>query len=211
MGGKQSPTEPSAARSADGGEDSPAGGAPPSSAVEGENSGTALGVSHSPAPSSEDSSAATPSGRGDSRPPSYPRSAPFLRPASWRARLASTLEVIRANPTGRFALRVSVAAAGLVVVAVGLALIPLPGPGWLLVILGLSIWAIEFVWAKHLLQFTRRNVQAWTHWAGRQSWPIRIGIGLVGLIFVSVVIWLSLKFSFGIDVAATVWNYVTTH
>jgi uncharacterized protein (TIGR02611 family) len=135
----------------------------------------------------------------------------YLRPASWRARLKATLEVIRANPTGRFALRLSVATAGAAVVAIGLALIPLPGPGWLIVILGLSIWAIEFAWAKHLLQFTRRNVQAWSRWVGRQSWPVRIGIGVVGLIFISVVVWLSVKFSFGIDLAATVWDYITTH
>jgi hypothetical protein len=26
-----------------------------------------------------------------------------------------------------------------------------------------------------------------------------------------VVVWLSVKFSFGIDLAQSVWNYVTTH
>jgi uncharacterized protein (TIGR02611 family) len=183
MGGRQSPTEPSAESSSGGDEASTSGVDAPSSAVDGAGTGGVAPVSR----------------------PSY------LLPASWRDRLRSTLEVVRANPTGRFALRVSVAAAGLVVVAVGLALIPLPGPGWLLVILGLSIWAIEFAWAKNLLHFTRRNVQAWTRWVGRQSWPIRIGIGLIGLIFVSVVVWLSLKFSFGIDLAASIWKYVTTH
>jgi uncharacterized protein (TIGR02611 family) len=125
--------------------------------------------------------------------------------------MAETLDLIRANPTGRLALRVSVGAAGAIVVAVGLVLIPLPGPGWLLVILGLSIWAIEFAWAKHLLIFTRRNVQAWTRWVGRQSWPLRLGIGLIGLIFVAVVVWLSVKFSFGVDLAASAWGYITTH
>lgn len=150
------------------------------------------------------------------KPPSSSDNAPPAarqpgRLASLRERMGETLDLIRANPTGRFALRVSVATGGAMVVAIGLALIPLPGPGWLIVILGLSIWAIEFAWAKNLLQFTRRNVQAWTHWAGRQPWPIRIGLGLVGLIFVAVVVWLSVKFSFGIDLAASVWSYVTTH
>ena len=131
--------------------------------------------------------------------------------AQWRARARSTLRLIRANPTGRIALKIGIAVAGGLVVALGLVLIPLPGPGWALVLLGLAIWAIEFVWAKHLLRFTRQQLSRWTRLVTRQSWPIRILLGLVGLIFVGVVVWLSLKFSFGIDVGADIWDYVTTH
>ncbi|HZN70605.1 MAG TPA: TIGR02611 family protein [Micromonosporaceae bacterium] len=140
-----------------------------------------------------------------------PTAGPRERVSAWRERGRITLRVIRANPTGRIALKVSVAIAGAIVVAIGLVLIPLPGPGWALVILGLAIWAIEFVWAKHLLRFTRSQVQRWTRWVTRQSWPMRILLGLVGLVFVSTVVVLSLKYSFGIDVIADVWTYVTTH
>lgn len=128
----------------------------------------------------------------------------------WR-RLRATLDLIRSNPTGRFALKTVVAVAGALVVALGAVLIPLPGPGWLLVIGGLGIWAIEFHWAKRLLAFTRRNVHAWTQWIGRQSWPIRIGVGAVGMVFVGTVVWLSLKYSFNIDVIAEVLAYFATH
>jgi uncharacterized protein (TIGR02611 family) len=130
---------------------------------------------------------------------------------TWRQRMRTTLRIIRANPTGRIALKVGVALTGALVVAVGIALIPLPGPGWALVILGLAIWAIEFVWAKHLLRFTRAQVHRWTEWVRRRSWPVRILLGLVGLVFVAVVLELSLKYSFGIDVLARVGKYVTTH
>jgi uncharacterized protein (TIGR02611 family) len=131
--------------------------------------------------------------------------------ASWRARARATLRLIRANPTGRIALRIAVAVVGALVVVFGLVLIPLPGPGWALVVLGLAIWAIEFVWAKHLLRFTRAQLSKWTRWVGRQSWPIRIVLGFAGLIFVGVVVWLSLKYSLGIDLVGDVWEYVTTH
>jgi uncharacterized protein (TIGR02611 family) len=118
------------------------------------------------------------------------------------SRVRMTLELIRANPTGRLVLRIAVGLAGALVVGIGFFLIPLPGPGWLIVIGGLAIWAVEFSWARRLLSFTRRNVQAWTRWVTRQSLPLRLLIGAVGLVFVTTVVWLSLKFSTGIDLLA---------
>jgi len=121
-----------------------------------------------------------------------------------------TLQVIRANPTGAIALKILVAILGGLVVAVGIVLIPLPGPGWAIVILGLIIWAIEFVWARHLLQFTRDKLRGWTSWIGRQSWPVRLLIGAAGLVFVGAVLMATLRFSFGVTVA-DIWQYITTH
>src|SRR3954462_11101700 len=94
------------------------------------------------------------------------------------------LDRIRATPTGRLALRIGIGVLGGLVVALGIVLIPFPGPGWAIVILGLAIWAIEFTWAKNLLDFTKRDVQSWTHWTGRQNRPVRVLFGIVGLIFV---------------------------
>ncbi len=82
---------------------------------------------------------------------------------------------------------------GALVVAVGIVLIPFPGPGWAIVILGLAIWAIEFAWARNLLEFTKRHVQSWTHWVGRQSLPMRGLIGVVGFVFVGAIVWASVK------------------
>lgn len=138
--------------------------------------------------------------------------AQFFRHSSFlRARTRATLRIIRSNPTGRIALKIIIGLVGGLVVLTGLALIPLPGPGWALVILGLAILAIEFVWAKHLLRFTRARVQQWTRWVKRQSWPVRALLGLVGMIFVGAVLVVSLKYSLGIDVMASFWTYVTTH
>lgn len=126
----------------------------------------------------------------------------LLRKPSWRDRLSTTLEVIRANPTGRVALKVAVGLAGLLVVAVGAVLIPLPGPGWLIVLGGLGIWAIEFHWARRLLGFTRRHLRAWTRWVTRQSWPVRLAIGAAGMVFVSAVVWLSVWWSFDVNLVS---------
>ncbi len=127
-----------------------------------------------------------------------------------RNRLHYTLEIIRANPTGAIALKVFVALLGALVVGVGIVLIPLPGPGWAIVILGLIIWAVEFVWARHLLQFTRSKLRLWTSWIGRQSWPARLLIGAIGLAFVAAVLIATLRFSFGVTVS-DLWQYITTH
>jgi uncharacterized protein (TIGR02611 family) len=85
--------------------------------------------------------------------------------------------------------RVMVALLGAAVVVGGIALIPLPGPGWLIVFGGLAILSTEFEWAGRLLDFARRKVLGWTHWVGRQSLLVRGLIGLVGLLFVAGFAW----------------------
>lgn len=118
------------------------------------------------------------------------------------------LDRIRANRTSRLILRIGIGVLGTLVVALGIVLIPFPGPGWAIVILGLAIWAIEFVWAKNLLEFTKRHVQSWTRWVGRQSIPVRAIIGVVGMIFVAFVVWASVRVSFDIDLAVMVWGWL---
>jgi uncharacterized protein (TIGR02611 family) len=53
--------------------------------------------------------------------------------------------------------RIAVGVAGLLLVAVGLVLLVLPGPGVLLVIAGLAVLATEYVWAQRALNFARRK------------------------------------------------------
>ncbi len=106
-------------------------------------------------------------------------------------------ERIRSTRTGRLTLQVVVGLVGAVVVATGIVLIPLPGPGWLIVLAGLAILAIEFAWAEHLLGFTRSRLESWWHWLGRQPWIVRGAIGVAGLAFVGVVSWLSLRTALG--------------
>lgn len=121
------------------------------------------------------------------------------------------LDKIRANSTGRLTLRIGVGVLGALVIALGIILIPFPGPGWAIVILGLAIWAIEFTWARKLLDFTKRQVQGWTRWIGRRSWPVRALIGIVGLLFVGAIVWGSVRLSFGIDLVAEGREWLASH
>jgi len=56
---------------------------------------------------------------------------------------------------------------------VGLALVPLPGPGWLVVFLGLGLLATEFAWAQRLLGFTRHRVAAFSPWLAARTLVLR--------------------------------------
>jgi hypothetical protein len=48
------------------------------------------------------------------------------------------------------------------------AVLVLPGPGWVVIFIGLGIWATEFAWADSLLGSVRRKVASWTAWIGRR-------------------------------------------
>jgi len=82
------------------------------------------------------------------------------------------------------AYRAVIAVIGFAIIITGVVLIPLPGPGWLIVFGGLAVLSTEFVWAERLLNYGREKVQAWTEWVLRQPLAIRALIGLVGLVFV---------------------------
>jgi uncharacterized protein (TIGR02611 family) len=53
--------------------------------------------------------------------------------------------------------RIGITIAGFAVLLAGLALLVLPGPGWLLIFLGLGILATEYVWAQRLLRIAREK------------------------------------------------------
>lgn len=53
---------------------------------------------------------------------------------------------------------------GLAIVAGGVVLLPLPGPGWLIIFAGIGVWATEFPWAQRVLRWTKRQVLEWAHW-----------------------------------------------
>ena len=85
----------------------------------------------------------------------------------WRKKLAARRSV-------NHGYRVGVGIVGALIVAIGLATIPLPGPGWLTVIAGLVVLATEFLWAERLLEFTRKHVKRWTDWVTDQPIWVRL-------------------------------------
>lgn len=76
---------------------------------------------------------------------------------AWRRR-------VRSNPHMHRLYRISVALVGAVVVVAGLIMVPFPGPGWLVVFLGIAIWASEFERAQRLLELGRRTLSSWNEW-----------------------------------------------
>jgi uncharacterized protein (TIGR02611 family) len=99
-----------------------------------------------------------------------------------RSRLGAFRERVRALPGGRIAWRIAVTVVGVAVMAGGIVLLPLPGPGWLVIFAGLGILATEYEWAARLLQWVRRQVTRWTRWAVRRPLWLRIVGGLVSLL-----------------------------
>src|SRR5215471_7834535 len=89
-------------------------------------------------------------------------------------------------PGGRIVWRVLIGLLGTAVVIVGAVLLPLPGPGWLIIFAGLGILATEFVWAQRLLAHVRHFVTAWTSWVMRQPRWGQALIGSLGLAFLAV-------------------------
>ena len=65
---------------------------------------------------------------------------------------------VRRSRTLRLGWRAGVFVVGLAVVVAGVILLPLPGPGWLVIFAGMAIWATEFAWAQLVLRWTRRKV-----------------------------------------------------
>ena len=105
---------------------------------------------------------------------------------------------LKSNPALALAYRIVVAAVGAAIVLLGLALVPLPGPGWLIVFLGLGILATEFAWAERLLHFGRRTLRSWLRWLGRQRLAVRALVSLVTLAFVAGIVGLTLQLSVGL-------------
>jgi uncharacterized protein (TIGR02611 family) len=82
---------------------------------------------------------------------------------------------VRAIPGGQLAWRLVVTLVGAVIVAVGIVLLPLPGPGWLIIFAGIGVWSTEYAWAARLLRWTRDQV---TRYSARLRawWQRRRGV-----------------------------------
>lgn len=103
------------------------------------------------------------------------------------SRLAAPVLRLRARayatPLGRLGVKIVVAVLGTLVIAVGVVLLPLPGPGWVVILGGLALLAMEFHWAKRLLAFTREQLVRWTRFVRDGSWLVRI-VSVGGLLLV---------------------------
>ena len=73
--------------------------------------------------------------------------------------------MIRRRPWLNTVYKVLVTTFGGLIVVVGLILVPLPGPGWLIVFIGLTLLGTEYHWARRLLGWLRRVLaRFWERW-----------------------------------------------
>lgn len=95
----------------------------------------------------------------------------------WRRR-------IRSNQHSHRIYKWVVGIVGAAVAIGGLFLVPLPGPGWLIVFLGIGILASEFEWAHRLLGWGKARLRDWNTWLRPKPLWFK---GLVGLATLAVV------------------------
>ncbi|MFE9998662.1 TIGR02611 family protein [Streptomyces avermitilis] len=110
---------------------------------------------------------------------------------------------IKARRALHLSWQVGVFIVGLAVVVAGVIMLPLPGPGWLVIFGGMAIWATEFVWAQLVLRWTKRKVTEATQRAldprVRRRNIILTAVGLVIIAaLMAVYVW---KFGFAMP-----WN-----
>jgi uncharacterized protein (TIGR02611 family) len=108
-----------------------------------------------------------------------PRRSSFL--GRFRAR-------VRRIPGGRLIWRLVVTALGVAVLGIGIILLPLPGPGWLIIFGGLSILASEYAWAARLLAYVRRVFVRWKTWVRSRPMWIRVLMILLSVALLAALI-----------------------
>lgn len=86
--------------------------------------------------------------------------------------------------------RVLIGIVGGVVLVAGIIMIPYPGPGWVVVFIGLAILAQEFEWAERALHFARGKYDQWLEWVRRQHWSVKALLFCLTSIVVIATIWL---------------------
>ena len=98
----------------------------------------------------------------------------------WRRR-------IRANAHSRRIYRWVVGIVGALIAIGGLALVPLPGPGWIIVFLGIGILASEFVWAHRLLDWGKERLRQWNDWLRPQPLWVKGSVALATFFLVCLI------------------------
>jgi uncharacterized protein (TIGR02611 family) len=95
----------------------------------------------------------------------------------WRRR-------IRANPHSHRIYKWVVGIVGIIVTVGGLALVPAPGPGWVIVFVGIAILASEFERAQRLLTWGKARLKDWNDWLAPKPLWFKALVGLVTLALV---------------------------
>ncbi len=87
-----------------------------------------------------------------------------------RRMLRRTRAWVSRHPRLEGAYRIGVGVVGGTLAIGGLLLVPLPGPGWLVVFLGLAVLGTEFHWARRTGAWLKRQLDRfWRWWRARRA------------------------------------------
>ncbi|MGQ0626458.1 MAG: PGPGW domain-containing protein [Sporichthyaceae bacterium] len=89
---------------------------------------------------------------------------------------AAVVEARRRRRTILLLRKSAITLAGGLIMLAGIAMIPLPGPGWLIVVLGLWVLAKEYEWADRLLDRIRDKVIDAAHVAAANKWSTAVSV-----------------------------------
>lgn len=117
-----------------------------------------------------------------------PMSTPKVRREGVGYRIKAVRRRVRSSRVGLVMWRGGIIVVATVVILIGIVLLALPGPGWLVIFAGLGILATEFEWAARLLRFARAQVSRWTRWVADQGRWVQVALGVAGLMVIGVLI-----------------------
>jgi len=111
-----------------------------------------------------------------------------LRDAALEAEFETgTREETVAEARAHIVLRLARMTAGFLVVVLGLLLVPLPGPGWLIVLGGLLILSKDFAWAERTIAIVRKRIP--TDADGRIQPRTRAAMGAMSAMGIAASVW----------------------
>ena len=76
----------------------------------------------------------------------------------------------------KYARRVVISVMGITVILIGIAMLILPGPGTVVIPIGLAILATEYAWARRWLRFVRENAEKGAEKLGIRSLFLRLNL-----------------------------------
>jgi uncharacterized protein (TIGR02611 family) len=110
--------------------------------------------------------------------------------AAVEAELASgRRETTVAQAKRHILVRIVTVVVGTLVLMAGIAMLALPGPGWITIAAGLALLSSDVPFARQLLQSVRRRLPA--SFNGKLPLRVTVGMILVGVLFTAVSIWLA--------------------
>ncbi|HJQ41584.1 MAG TPA: PGPGW domain-containing protein [Jatrophihabitantaceae bacterium] len=109
-------------------------------------------------------------------------------PRGLRARILAVRARVRGIPGGFLIWRVFITLVGAIVIAIGIVLLPLPGPGWLIIFAGLGLLATEYAWAATLLRHVRGLLRRWSTWVAAQPRWIQVTMTAFSVLVLAAIV-----------------------